>query len=459
MPTTRKDGAAEVGPTAPDKAQSRDQHEVSRGSSASVLRLQRQVGNRAVQRLLQARPTVQRDDDLTQAAEPFDLGGVRISSYASAAAATRLWSILLDQEVSDLRRDGLAAPASLATVSREGGELVRLWEGGGDEPFDRGNAEDLRAWHRRYVSAMNDSRAAQARESASRAQAAADRAQAAADQLEALEPALRDAQRARFRSGDEGGLLQVTDAIATVLDTSLAAKDAATNTLEVAADLRQLAGTGRTSRVIITVTERVPAVLDALDKINRAYASFQLTRAALNLVTGTTTESQQGHRAVEAMSTAVSAGGTLLGASAGFTLYANLYIGPMVSACLSALARLEDMISKSTNRQWIALGRFDMVNWSLEPGGRSVFDFMLRVMRADGSDGVPAVPATVRSYFVDNRSRFDAGSGDRREMPTTGFWFWRDVDDDRIKSWVFRNRQNLWGMLYGDCPVPTGRQL
>ena len=39
--------------------------------------------------------------------------------------------------------------------------------------------------------------------------------------------------------------------------------------------------------------------------------------------------------------TLVSAGGTLLNASAGFSLYGNLYIGPMTEAIAALLARLD----------------------------------------------------------------------------------------------------------------------
>jgi hypothetical protein len=196
-------------------------------------------------------------------------------------------------------------------------------------------------------------------------------------------------------------------------------------------------------------------VLEVTEKLNKWYAAFQLARAALDLVSNGKTESASGHAAVSAMSTVVSAGGTLLGASAIFTVYSNLYIGPMVSACLSALKRLEDTMSKTQNRTLIALGEFDLVNWSLEPGGRAMFDYMLKLMKAGSAADAPLPPGKVSDYLVDNEDDFEAGATGKDEMPMTGHWFWRDTDDAQIKTWLFRHRKDMWGMLYGDCPIPN----
>lgn len=161
-----------------------------------------------------------------------------ITSYGDAAAATRLYSVLLKQEADAMATDGVGTPASVQPVLDAATSHVDLWQGGGEEPFDAGNGADLRAWYATYVKAINACRAAQAAESASRAQAAADRATEASEAMDRLLPALRDMQREVFRKSNEDGLLQVADAIAGVVDTSLVTKDAITKTIEVAADLR-----------------------------------------------------------------------------------------------------------------------------------------------------------------------------------------------------------------------------
>lgn len=422
----------------------------------TVLALQRQAGNRAARSLVSPPAIPVQRQDMTAPAPPFQLGQMTITTYGDAAAATRLYSTLLKQEADELTKEGLAVPASVKTVVDAGKSNIDLWSGGGGEPFDLGNAEDLRGWYDTYVKAMNACRAAQAVEAAARARAAADKAEEASAAMDRLVPALRDMQREAFRKGNDDALLEIADAVAGVIDTALVTKEAITTTLEVASDLRAWANTGRTSPTVITMTEKVPAVLDAIEKINKAYAVFQLARAALDVVGGGgKTEQSSGHTAVSTMATTVSAGGTLLGASVGFTLYSNLYIGPMVSACLSLLSKVENLLSKGKNRQYIEMGDFRSVNWRLEPGGRAVFDFMLAVMKSGSSDEVPAVPQFVKNYMIKQEDSINAGVGGKyNELPTTGWWLWKKVDDKKIKWWVFRNRQNLWGMLYGACAVP-----
>lgn len=443
-----------------------------------VIHLQRTAGNRAVAQILtsqdsppstpslvagttkislQRDPVPPRARDATAPAAPFDLGGLTIGSYGQAASALRLWCSQLDDEISTLRAESVAVPAELTEARQKGLNHARLLEGGEVEPIDQGNSDDLRSWHATYIQAINAGRAAQAATAATRASAAAAQLEELADKLAKLEPTLRDVQRARFRGGDEDGLLQTADAIYNIFNTAMVAKEAIEQSLDLAASLRLLGSGAKTSKTVITVAGHTRVVLDVLDKINKAYAAFQLARTAIDLVSGSKTDMESARKGVGAMATIVGAGGTLLNASAGFTLYTNLYLGPMTSACLAMLSRLEDQISKSTNRAWIELGKFDYVNWSLEPGGRPMFNFMLALMRASGSTSVPAPPSAVDDYFIDHEDDFSAGVGSRGgELPTEGWWLWKETDKSRIKSWAFRNRENLWGMLYGAAKVPTG---
>jgi hypothetical protein len=393
----------------------------------------------------------------TAPTEPFELGGYTIASYGDAAVVLRAWCLMLQEEGRALTDGGLPAPPSVETVRARGLAFITLLEGGGTEPLDRGNADDLRAWYGTYVDAVNAARGVQADETAARARRAAADLQEVQAKLDAMVPILRDTQRGKFRGGDEDGLLATADAIANILDTSLTTKTAIDQAIELASELRQVAGTGA-GRTLMNVAGKTQIVLDVLEKIDKAWAAFQLARAAVDLVTGGKTEAEGGRKAVGAMATTISAGGTLLGASAGFTLYSNLYIGPMTTACLAMLAKVEDLISKGDNRTAIELGRFDWVNWSLEPGGRPMFDFMLQLMHADGPDAVPMPSGTVKDYLVKQEDDINAGVGHKGEdLPTEGHWFWRSTDDDKIRGWAFRNRQNLWGMLYGAAAVPSGR--
>jgi hypothetical protein len=205
--------------------------------------------------------------------------------------------------------------------------------------------------------------------------------------------------------------------------------------------LRFLGGTGPGK--VIDVSGKVSGVLEIAEKVNKWYAAFQLARAALDLMTPGKTSSASAAKGVAAMSTVMSAGGTLLGASAGFTLYSNLYIGPMVSACLDQLKRLEDTLSRTSNRAWIQLGDLDYVNWSIEPGGREMFDYMLQVMRASSPADLPIPRGRANDYLVDNEDDFDAGIGGKDGMPMTGHLWWRDTDNGSIRQWLFRHRKDM----------------
>lgn len=429
-------------------------------SPATLLALQQTAGNQAVGQLIARQPAASAAPaakDSTAPAEPFELGGYTVGSYGDAAVVLRAWCSMLQDEARELTEGGLTPPASVATVRERGLSYITLLEGGGTEPLDRGNADDLRAWYGSYVDAVNAARGVQADEVAGRARAAAAQLREVQEKLDAMVPTLRDTQRGKFRGGDEEGLLATADAIANVLDTSLVTKSAIDQAIELASELRTVAGTG-SGRTLMNLAGKTQIVLDVLEKIDKAWAAFQLARAAVDLVTGGKTEAESGRKAVGAMATAVSAGGTLLNASAGLTLYSNLYLGPMTSACLSMLAKVEDLLSKGNNRSWMELGRFDMVNWSLEPGGRAMFDFMFAVMHAGSSAEVPMPSGAVKDYLVDQEDDVNAGVGTKGEdLPTEGHWFWRSTDDSRIKTWAFRNRANLWGMLYGAAAVPSGR--
>ena len=108
-----------------------------------------------------------------------------------------------------------------------------------------------------------------------------------------------------------------------------------------------------------------------------------------------------------------SAGGMLLGASWFFSLYNNHYIGPMVKNILGQIDQLKDRISIWRNRPYIQLGHLDQVTWSIEPGGREMYAFMHRVMRARSATDIEMIPAGVSKYFSKHQGAFDAGTPGR----------------------------------------------
>ncbi len=402
---------------------------------------------------IQRQPKTPAAVDETAPTTPFELGEFQnIGTYESAAMVVRYWAAVLQSDADQNTKDGLAVPTDVAEIVKAAHENDRVWAGGGTEPLDKGNEKVLRDWFDKYARAINSVRSEQAAEAARRVRTTVDEMRKVQAAMEAAEPALRERQRSAFRAGSESELLKTADAIATIVDTALTTKTTIEEAMAFSDSLRFLGGTGPGK--IIDLSGKVSGVLEIAEKVNKWYAAFQLARTALDLMSPDKTSSAGGMKGVSAMATIMSAGGTLLGASAGFTLYSNLYIGPMVSACLDQLKRIEDTLSRTTNRAWIQMGEFEYVNWSIEPGGREMFDYMLQVMRASSGADLPIPRGKANDYLVDNEDDFEAGIGDKDGMPMTGHWFWRDTDDDSIRQWLFRHRKDMWAMLYGDCPVP-----
>jgi hypothetical protein len=197
-----------------------------------------------------------------------------------------------------------------------------------------------------------------------------------------------------------------------------------------------------------TTHARITKLMNVAQGLNKVMAAWQLVDGALALVAGGRTAADRGLAGISFSATLASAGGTLLGASAFFSLYNNLYIGPMVKRIVGQISVLQDRLSTGINHPIIQLGMLDSVDWRLEPGGRAMFEFMHPVMRAPDASRVPAIPAVVARYFASHKKAFDAGTPRRNQVEL-------DYDDFQDKrQWVFAFRDDLWGMLYGDMPVP-----
>ena len=92
---------------------------------------------------------------------------------------------------------GLPVPPSVAPVQERGTNYVSVLEGGGTEPLDRGNADDMCAYYAKWVDAVNATRGVQADEAARRARHAADELREVQAKLDAMVPILRDTQRSK----------------------------------------------------------------------------------------------------------------------------------------------------------------------------------------------------------------------------------------------------------------------
>jgi hypothetical protein len=115
-------------------------------------------------------------------------------------------------------------------------------------------------------------------------------------------------------------------------------------------------------------------------------------------------------------------------------------------------------LGRQINQDAIRLGNYDAVNWDEEPGGRPMFDFMLKVRGAASAEDVPTpIPPMVAKYMASEYDSISAAATSESEsddMPTTGMWFWRKVDQSKAGQWVFDHRTDLWAIFYGST-VPN----
>lgn len=470
-----------------------------------VLKLQRVIGNAAVQRLLDASalpgigkpratpPAIQRDDtgdgepaeaegDQAEGEEAAEEGvtvtvdGESISTFEGAV------QYLAQREIELLNLEGefegIGPPGTLSLAREESMGWRSIWSGE-EGPLDQSSADGLTSWTEDYfIPAYNDAQTAQAAEAEAKMKEAKAQAEALAKQAEASLGPARDLQRALFRKEDEDKARATADFVAGILDCSLAAKD---GILEIDAGitalkpLRIFDSNGYFAR-LPAASSFVSKVVKGLDGLNKAYAAFQTADAAVKLLGsgGGKTAAQGTLNKIGAAATIASAGGTLLGCASAFGLYANIYLGPAVSAALGNIAVIQDHQSRSWNREMLqSFEDPDAVDWSLEPGGRAMYDFMKVVMQAANWGGVPApVPQTILNYFEQHEDSFNAGvTGNKQNtgnktgansmgdegspMPMEGM-IDETPDVQRIKYWVFNNRQNIWAMLYGNLAAPAG---
>jgi hypothetical protein len=330
----------------------------------------------------------------------------------------------------------------------------------GTQPLGDSHVEGLLGWLDTYVKVMSDVDLKMETIAAERFRATRAEVERIVEQAARLQPQLRDLQRSAFRKSSTSTLKKTAETLALALDSTLVAKEWVRNAGTTLEDIRVLGTTLRTQKALHgsprpwhevmreTTNARVSKLLSVADRLNKAVAVWQLLDAGLAVLSGGKTSSDRASAGVALTATTASAMGTLLGASGFFSLYNNLYIGPMVKRILGQIEDLKDRISVGVNQPLIQLGRLDDVDWRLEPGGRVMYEFMRRVMQTRAAAEIGAIPASVGAFFSKYQRDFDAGTPKRHGVELD----YADFRDKR--DWVFGFRDDIWGMLYGSMPVP-----
>lgn len=327
------------------------------------------------------------------------------------------------------------------------------------QPISDSHVESMLGWFDRYLEVMYACDRKMEVIAADRLRATRVQIEDMKEQVARLQPRIRDLQRSAFGADKTGKLKQSAETLATALDSVLVAEQWVRDAATKVDDIRVLGTTLRTQKALHgspqpwhelmreATNAKVAKLLTVAEGLNKVFAVWQLVDSGITLLTGGKTASDRTSAGISFAATVASAGGTLLGASGFFSLYNNLYIGPMVKRIFGQIDQLKDKVSE-LNHYYIQAGYVDQARWSVEPGGREMYEFMHAAMKARGATDIPAIPAGVAKYFSKHRSAFDAGTPKRHGVDID----YADMTDKR--SWVFAFREDIWGMLYGSMPVP-----
>lgn len=386
--------------------------------------------------------------------------GQNVGTYVDAIAwYTTRRDILLEQKRAFVK-DGYLVPNGLDDLAAAADARIKMMSKLGSQPVSDSHVESMLGWLDVYLKVMKECDQKTEVIAADRFRATLAEIEKMKEQAARLQPQLRDLQRSAFRSENKSKLKQAAETFATMLDNALVAEQWVRDAVTNFDDIRALGTTLRTQKALHgssqpwhelmrkTTNAKIAKLLSAAQALNKTLAVWQLFDASLALLSGGKTSSDRTSAGIALTTTVASAGGTLLGASGFFTLYNNLYIGPMVKRILGQIDQLKDQISIGRNRPFIQLGRLDQVNWDIEPGGREMYEFMHGVMRARSATDIGAIPASVSKYFSKHQGAFDAGTPKRHGVDIN----YADFNDTR--DWVFGFRDDIWGMLYGSMPVP-----
>lgn len=386
--------------------------------------------------------------------------GQQVRSSADAALWYAVRRAVLQEYRDAFVKEGYQAPSGVGDLIVAADARARRLQMQGQAPLGDDSMVSALNWLDAYLEAVHACDHKMDSIAADRYRATQAELERVAQQAERLKPQLRAAQRTAFRAGSNSRLKQAAEAFATLLDNTLAMQELVRDGAAQMAEMRALGTALRAPQTLrvtahpwhelmrATTRAKLGKLLGAAQGLNKILAGWQLLDGSLALLAGGKTASDRASGGVSFAATIASAGGTLLGASSVFSLYNNLYLGPMVKRILGQVDVLKDQLSTGRNHPYIQLGRLDNVDWSIEPGGREMFEFMRAAMKAGSASAVPALPATVARYFSKHKKAFDAGTPRRHGV---------DINHDDFsdkRQWVFAFRDDLWGMLYGALPVP-----
>jgi hypothetical protein len=383
------------------------------------------------------------------------LGAVTPTTYADLASVERLLTMLLEKDANQLSEaDPARVTATDLITQARSAEPFLLSKG--DAPLDQPAIDQANLWWQAFQAAgkaVSDTLKA----AAVAAHDAQDKSWGdTSDALLTIPDSVADIQRAAFIKKDDETLEKIQKVTGASLQAISAILDARTMSNFMLTKLTSEAGLpgGAFEESIIEGAEPY------LEAAHAALAAVELVESTIRFLNpeGATDIDKQMAQANAALDAAPAAAGLLAvtGYVPGMGLYA-VYISQMISVVKAVNQFVTDYVRENghtLNTVYLSSGELEKVDWSVEPGGKEGYDFMVLVMKAGNYTDIPkSMPDAVDEAIMGGRNALAAGTG--VEVPTQSNWiFWKKLNPDKIRQWLFNGRQYIWNMFYGSATPP-----
>lgn len=396
-----------------------------------------------------------RVDQPPEAPVTVAIGDIKASKFSEVLATEKYLAISLEQDIQDIPA-GVEARTNAEELIKEARDTEGYLESKGDAPLDQTVADQVRLWYDAFVQSGNDVIGYYKQLTHDSAQAQEQTGTQAASRLDQIEDDLAEARRAAFLKKDESTLTQILNAVKSAKGIATAIWGAIAKTRELEAQVDALKVTPGTTYVSRWkwLWEKWQGPIDDLKSIA---TDFTLLYSALKFM------NPSGATDLDKEADQVKTGWGVVSTATGITKLAGgelLYFNAIMAAgakALDAAVAIMSLEGHRDNKVLLASGKPEdlaLVDWDVEPGGRAMYDFMVTVMRAGSAEQIPhPIPASISKFLGESSNLMSKGSG--AQLPTTGFWIWKQADQSKAPKWLFENRTAVWSMLYGEVPAPA----
>lgn len=389
----------------------------------------------------------------------LDLQGGGLQTNGQLAAVARLAMSSVESDLADVESDSVKAEASdwLQTIKN----ILPYFDKRESEPIDEGmvplinHQVDRLAAIRKAIQEDKDERLREALRRERRA------AEDAAAEAEALQPKLDDSIRAAYRKGSKS---DVKEAVSTVKGALSIGRNLRALAYGITTDINLLnlpvpKGTQMMVDKWSSQIGRVKVTIVNVNKYTDMLATFGRGLTAINIALTVTDRSKRAtdvEQGMKDLNDVVSISTDLASLSSvslppHMSLMTTLWIKPALKVITKQISMLTEQLSNINRVSVAATG--DLMYPGAEPGGQEMFDLMVTVMHARDAAGVPGLRDQVKTYLYEHREKLEAGA--EESVPTTGWWFWQDLDSEAARRWLFNNRRRVWAMFYGSMTVPN----